>query len=336
MLLPGLTLAQSLSSAFQSGSDFSNGQKGTVQQQAQNPSYQNIPGYQGTNVPETQYSANSLPSKGQTEMNTGQSDAGQFASQNRQKILDTQGQHPETVTHESDPMIQHSNQAMQQGPTVTQQSGAFCDDASCTKTDYASLSQGDAEEAASALSALARATKEGQPIGISAIRTFNGSVYKCRKMKTGYDNCCSNSGWGQKIGLAGCNREENELWKLKGTKQCVKVGSYCAHRVKLIGCTERKETYCCFSSVLSRIVQQQGRPQLGWGWGSGKHPQCQGMTQTDLQRIDFSKLDYTDYYHALTQQTQVPVSGSVQQQVNQDTQRIEQQGNTNVNGTSGW
>jgi conjugal transfer mating pair stabilization protein TraN len=58
---------------------------------------------------------------------------------------------------------------------------------------------------------------------------------------------------------------------------------------------EKKEGYCCFNSRLARIIQEQGRAQLGKSWGSAKSPECSGFTLAEFESLDFSQIDLTEF-----------------------------------------
>ena len=45
-----------------------------------------------------------------------------------------------------------------------------------------------------------------------------------------------------------------------------------------------------FGSKLGRILQQQGRRQLGIGWSS-----CRGLTVAEIEGIDFARLDLSEF-----------------------------------------
>ena len=45
-----------------------------------------------------------------------------------------------------------------------------------------------------------------------------------------------------------------------------------------------------FGSKLGRILQQQGRAQLGIGWSS-----CRGLTVAEIEGIDFARLDLSEF-----------------------------------------
>ncbi|SFL48649.1 Type-1V conjugative transfer system mating pair stabilisation [Azotobacter beijerinckii] len=91
-----------------------------------------------------------------------------------------------------------------------------------------------------------------------------------------------------------CEKKEFELGAKKETRQCAYVGSYCASKV-LGTCVEKREAYCCFSSVVGRIIQEQGRPQLGLDFGDPENPVCEALTVEQLGRIDWSRIDLSEW-----------------------------------------
>ena len=58
----------------------------------------------------------------------------------------------------------------------------------------------------------------------------------------------------------------------KGERLCVYIGTQCSKHTPGLGCTEREERYVCFNSRLARILNQEGRRQLGRGWGTAQFP----------------------------------------------------------------
>ena len=129
-------------------------------------------------------------------------------------------------------------------------------------------------------------------------QVFRGKQHACDKHTVGFSDCCQSlQGWGQNIGLSRCTAEEKQLAQLRERGLCVEVGTFCAEKEKITGLCLRKRTqYCCFPSALSRLVHQQGRPQLGIGWGEAQHPQCRGFLVEELSRLDFSRLDLRELY----------------------------------------
>ena len=79
---------------------------------------------------------------------------------------------------------------------------------------------------------------------------------------------------------------------------CVKVGSYC-HKKVVGACVEKKDSFCCFISKLSKIINVEGRRQLGRGFGSPESPQCEGFTAQELEKLDFSKMNLSEFYQEI-------------------------------------
>lgn len=68
--------------------------------------------------------------------------------------------------------------------------------------------------------------------------------------------------------------------------------------------TQRWRRYCCFNSILAKIVHEQGRPQIGLTWGGGNSPlDCRGLTAEELASIDFSRIDFSEYLQYVTHHT---------------------------------
>jgi len=70
---------------------------------------------------------------------------------------------------------------------------------------------------------------------------------------------------------------------------------------------------------LARIIQEQGRTQLGIGWGGSRNPDCRGFTPAELQQIDFAQIDFSEFYNDalnnLTPIDQQSLQQSLQQQM---------------------
>ncbi|SPW34553.1 conjugal transfer mating pair stabilization protein TraN [Edwardsiella tarda] len=138
------------------------------------------------------------------------------------------------------------------------------------------------------------------------VRAFTGQPKFCKKFAVGFSNCCTDSGWGQDLGLAHCSSEEKALAKAKTKKLTVSVGEFCSKKVLGV-CVEKKRSYCQFDSILAKIVQQQGREwQLGVGFGDASGPDCRGITVEELQRINFDRLDFADFSEDLMKNQSMP------------------------------
>jgi len=166
----------------------------------------------------------------------------------------------------------------------------MCMEGGCFDTSYEPSN--DFGQAAASLGALSEA---GEDFDVDANEIFKGEDLRCSKSMLGFSNCCKIDGWGQDIGLSQCSTSEQRLALSRQGGLCHYVGSYCA-RKNLFGCTSRRETHCCFKSKLARIIHEQGRVQLGMNWGSAQNPNCDSITIDQLQSLDFSQIDFSEFY----------------------------------------
>lgn len=116
--------------------------------------------------------------------------------------------------------------------------------------------------------------------------------------------------------LMSCEQDEQMLAMKNGRNLCHYVGSYCSQKM-LGSCVASKETYCCFNSRLARIVQEQGRQQLGKDWGSAEAPKCGGFEQGEFEKIDLSKMDLTEFIEEIMANTKLPKSSDVEDRARQ-------------------
>ncbi|WNN46748.1 type-F conjugative transfer system mating-pair stabilization protein TraN [Winslowiella toletana] len=180
----------------------------------------------------------------------------------------------------------------------------FCTDGSCAQGQTGTSNM--FGQAVSALAAVAAAGEDVAELNGENVRAFTGEAKSCKKMAAGFNNCCKDSGWGQDVGLSSCSSDEKALGKAKEKKMTVYVGEYCSKKVLGV-CLEKKRGYCQFDSKLARIVQEQGRrDQLGVGFGSGKSPDCRGITVDELQRLDFGVMNFSDFYSDLDAGSEIP------------------------------
>lgn len=133
----------------------------------------------------------------------------------------------------------------------------------------------------------------------SLVSIFSGDQKKCRRglnSKHIFDCCYSEEldGRGIWIGLRGgeCSEEERDLFLAAKEGKCKKVGT-------ISELLQTKHVYCCFPTKLSRIVQEEGRKQLGLSFGIAEKPQCQGFSIEQLGQIDFEKIDFTEFVEEL-------------------------------------
>lgn len=126
---------------------------------------------------------------------------------------------------------------------------------------------------------------------------FNGKDTRCREKDKFFGltggGCCDKDK--VFLGLVECKPEEKNWAEDAKSGKTHLVGSYCAKKIVVLGCILTKQTHCKFNSKLARIIHEQGRPQINLSWGDAKSPECRGFTPEEFQRLDFSKIDLSEY-----------------------------------------
>lgn len=116
------------------------------------------------------------------------------------------------------------------------------------------------------------------------------------------------------LSMMSCNENEGRLAMQEGAGLCHTIGTWCSSCINIFGscvsCTEHTTGKCCFNSKLARIVNEQGRVQVGKGWGSGENPDCSGFTITQLQSLNFAAMDLTEFYASIV--PTLPNLGAIQ------------------------
>ena len=133
-------------------------------------------------------------------------------------------------------------------------------------------------------------------------KLFKGSNETCAKPVFGLANCCGGNG----IPLIGtCSAQERQLSiKIdKGTTHF--VGTFCSKSFLGI-CTSKRQSYCSFTSKLTRILQQQGRVQIGKAWGDPKRPNCDGFTIDEFASLDLSRMGFAEIYSEFMEAAKLP------------------------------
>ncbi|MGN1356924.1 MAG: conjugal transfer protein TraN [Succinivibrionaceae bacterium] len=93
-----------------------------------------------------------------------------------------------------------------------------------------------------------------------------------------------------------CKKDSLELAARRALKNCTYVGQYCSSRV-MKHCVEKTYSYCCFSSPLSRILQEQIRKSQGipFAFQDPAHPDCSGISTSQLDRIKWEEIDLSEW-----------------------------------------
>lgn len=112
-----------------------------------------------------------------------------------------------------------------------------------------------------------------------------------------------------------CSPDEFELAAQKEMRTCHRMEpSYCSGSTAGV-CWEMRTAYCCYSSALSRIIQEQVRKQglAGLDWGVPQAPNCGGLTPSDLSTVNWNKntggVDLDEYIGMMVKADILPESG---------------------------
>ena len=131
------------------------------------------------------------------------------------------------------------------------------------------------------------------------MRFFKGRRRACHIKLFGLANCCKNSG--ALVGLGNCSASERELAEERNAGNTHYLGRYCSKKTLFGVCIRHSRAWCVFGSKLGRILQQQGRRQLGIGWSS-----CRGFTVAEIESIDFASLDLSEFTQDLMDASRAP------------------------------
>ena len=194
----------------------------------------------------------------------------------------------------------------------------YCLDGSCQQT-----STDKNKDFGSSITQLAAATSAANDvrnqnadpsIDPNSIRIFTGQESECRVDAVGIANCCADTGWGKGI-FVNCSDQEKHLGQAKETGLVVATGEYCHNKILGV-CVEHRKTYCIFPSKLALDVQLGGRSgQLGIGFGNGKNTNCTGISPSQMQQINFSKIDFSNVVADVEKQKSIPDQDGTTQDV---------------------
>jgi len=192
--------------------------------------------------------------------------------------------------------------------------GAFCLTGNCHDTSY--QANGEMLDVISRLSMLKEIQKDIQAQNNSNdnFKIFKGTDYQCSRNCINFKDCCGGmKGWGIKIHLAGCKPEELQLAQMRQKNLCHQVGNtYCSKKV-LGKCVNKKTSFCCFATKFAKILQVQGRSQLGLGWGDPKCPDCRALTVVEISKMDLSKMNFSELFEDIMQKYKSPNLSNLQE-----------------------
>lgn len=210
--------------------------------------------------------------------------------------------------------------------------GVPCIDGNCVDKSY--ITDGDMMDSVSKLYAVSQA-KGATDMNF---KLFEGFSQSCSKKATSYTNCCSTSmkGWGTHLG-ARCTKDEKDLIGKRQKNLCVYVGKQ--NRQTMGITTVVKHHYCCFGSLLNKVIQVQGRKQLGINFGSGGSPDCRGLTLAEIMRLDFQKMDFSEFYVDVLKRMKLPKAGDISTRIDSSLPKVkayDNNPNNKKNNLTGW
>lgn len=163
-------------------------------------------------------------------------------------------------------------------------------------------------------------------------KLFKGTSDKCTKAKYGFKNCCDKGkGWGVNLKLGHCSPEDIKTADRNSKGLCHEVGEYCSKKIFPVGCVAKRRTFCCFPSKIAKALQEQGRKQLGIGWGTPENPDCRGFTREELAKIDFSKLDLKEVYQDLIKNFKNPNLDKINKDIKREMEVMQSDFKDNMN-----
>lgn len=186
----------------------------------------------------------------------------------------------------------------------------YCLDGACEAVEREASDE--FKDAVVALNALGQANAEFDE---AALTLFRGTRESCSHKVFGLSNCCSGKG----VPLLTpwiCSSAEQLLDKQDDAGLCHKVGTYCSSSFLGI-CVTKKDVFCCFASKLSRILQEQGRTQIGKPWGKPKTETCEGFSIFEFQQLDLSVMDFSEVYADFMEAAKLPDEAAALIQIQQ-------------------
>ena len=214
--------------------------------------------------------------------------------------------------------------------------GIPCIDGNCVDKRYST--NGEMMDSLSKLHATAhmKPDKEGN------FNLFQGSGMHCSKKPLDYTNCCkmNGKGWGANLG-AKCNKDERTLSEMRGKNLCVYAGKDVTKKAGIT--VVIKHRYCCFGNMLDKVIQVEGRKQLGKNFGSGKRPDCSGLSLEEIKRINWSQVDFSEFINELKVKfagdLKIPNAGDLKSTITSsmpNMRRYDDNPHNQKNNMSGW
>lgn len=107
--------------------------------------------------------------------------------------------------------------------------------------------------------------------------------------------------------LISCEEDELILGVRKGAGLCEQTGTSCEGKI-FKTC---KQQHCCYNSKLARIINEQGKAQIG-----KDKKDCGGFSPEEFERLDFSVIDMSEFINDVMSAVKVPTAEQLNNQAN--------------------
>ena len=180
----------------------------------------------------------------------------------------------------------------------------FCAGGNCASTNPVKAKEKDLEKALAYLSALSDSAKQITDQNTENPIIFAGKSMECSRniLSDITKDCCADN-----EGVFKCAEDEKELYQMKKAGRAIEVGEYC-YNEKLGICTSHHKAYCVFGSRIARIVQNDGRKQLGINFGNVGddyvHLDCRGITMDELAKMKFDLMDFSELFDEIRKEAE--------------------------------
>lgn len=105
--------------------------------------------------------------------------------------------------------------------------------------------------------------------------------------------------------VTACSQDEMMFQMHKGANLVVYVSEECSSKVLGV-CVERKEHYCAFNSVLAKLINVQGKTQLGRDVSD-----CSGLTVDEVSKLNFKAIDLSEFTGQVIEQAGLGVPTNI-------------------------
>jgi conjugal transfer mating pair stabilization protein TraN len=208
---------------------------------------------------------------------------------------------------------------------VCNDQNSFCAMGNCASHERSK--DNDMSKSLAALSAAAEVAHHLDTIDPNNPKIFGGKPRECSKnfLSGITKDCCGINASGFLEGkILTCEPEELEIARAKEAGRAVELGEYCHNKVLGV-CTSWHTTHCLFQSKLARIIQVAAEKQyVRESFGDPQNPNCRPLDADEFQWINFSKVDFDDFYKDIEGKMKQESSDSVVDKAKKATEEYKQ------------